>query len=196
MKKLTTKIKSTIAALTTAALVVTGTFALNQAINKTNEFIGEKEGSTLHDDFDPGTGQKDVYVENTGASVLFVRVKLRESMNLTSYTWRPQDGDWVTHTCGEYTEDCEHANGVGKLFHDYFTWKMGGWKYYMSSNGSPQVVQDTAEYTEEQYLDPNSGVKKTPDAQIISAADFLTLSPEQQNTFTGWIYSTDGYVYW
>ena len=193
------KLKVLITLICALALIATGTFAWEQIITARNEFIGDKtpeEDVTLHDDFDPDTSKKDVYVENTGDVALYVRVKLDEAMSLTNNKWRPGATDWVTHKHGQTPEDCGFESHESNRFHDYFKWTMGGWKYYKSTDGSRSLVQDVNEYTEAQYNDPNTGVKKTPDAQIITSEAFLALSPEQQKAFQGWIYSTDGYAYW
>jgi len=194
MFKMTRKIKAGFAVVCALALFMAGTFAWEQIINHVNEFTGKRDDVTMHDDFDPSTGQKDVYVENQGSKPIFIRVKLNEAMNLTSYTWRPAAGDWTTHTYGTTAENCGHANAAGKLFHDYFKWTMGGWKYYVPAAGLEQIVHDTRTYTETDF---NAGTaKKTPDAVMITAAGFLAMTPEQQADFIGWIYDTDGYAYW
>ena len=191
---MTIKAKSIIAMISAFALLTTGTFAFQQTITKTNEFIGQKEGVTLHDDFDPKIGMKDVYVENQGSGKVYVRVKLDEAMDITSHTWRPgaiDSGNWVTHTYGATAEDCRHTNAAAAKFHDYFTWTMGGWKYYKSTDGSSPIVQDKTVYD-----GTEPGVKATPNAQIITVADFLAMGEEAQKAFIGWIYDTDGYAYW
>lgn len=193
------KLKVLITLICAFALIATGTFAWEQIITARNEFIGDKtpeDDVTLHDDFEPGTNKKDVYVENTGDVTLYVRIKLDEAMSLTNNKWRPGTGDWTTHKYGETAEDCGFESHEAKKFHDNFEWTMGGWKYYMSTDDSRSLVQDINEYTEAQYLDPNSGVKMTPDAQIITAEDFLAMTEEEQKAFIGWIYDTDGYAYW
>ncbi|MCL1810073.1 MAG: hypothetical protein FWG42_09965 [Clostridiales bacterium] len=204
------KFKSIVAAVTAVALLTTGTFAFNQVISVTNEFLGQKDGVTLHDDFDPGLNQKDVYVENQGSMVMYVRIKLNEAMSLISHKWRPLSKEspaWVTHTLG--TKDannhwnCGHTSAKnspndtlteeGKAFHDYFFWSMGGKKWYMPTDGKRPLVQDIKNYENVE------GAKETPNAVIISAADFLAAAkadPEFAKGFTGWIYDTDGYAYW
>ena len=152
-------------------LLLSSTFAWQQIISKTNEFIGTKNGTTLHDDFDPTTGAKDIYVENPNEATLFVRVKLDEAMNLKNNTWRPKAEDWIAHTYEKSAEDCGHTNGASELFHDYFTWVMGGQKYYMPTDGTQQIVQDTKEYTGSE-----AGIKMTPNAQIIKIADYLAMN--------------------
>ncbi|MCL2083652.1 MAG: hypothetical protein FWH06_00155 [Oscillospiraceae bacterium] len=183
------KINVLIALISALALITSGTFAWEQIITQVNEFTGGRgeTGITLHDDFNPGINKKDVYVENTGDMTLLVRVKLNEAMSLISSTWRPSGGEWVTHR--HAAADCAGANAAGKKFHDHFEWTMGGWKYYMPASG--RVVNDLTVYS-----GTEPGVKKTPDARIVSAADFLAMTGEQQEAFNGWIFSADGYAYW
>ena len=188
------KIRVLVALVCALAVIGTGTFAWGQIMTQKNEFWGKHKNSHLHDDFDPGTGQKDVYVENTGNTTLYVRVKLDETMNIGSHTWRPQnDSQWVTHTHEDGSPiDCGNVNHQGRLFHNYFTWTMGGSKWYMPASATGgSVVQDTNLYSEN-----TPGAKQTPNAAIITAAEFLELGEEGQKAFIGWIYSTDGYAYW
>jgi hypothetical protein len=181
-----------LAAVCCAALLLTGTFAWQRVISKTNEFIGDT-GGTVHDDFDPETGMKDVYVENTSSRTLFVRVKLAEAMSLSDSGWRPASSDWQAHTYDPAAEDCGHANAAGDKLHDYFRWTMGGQKYYKPATGSEPVVQDKT-----QYAQGDSGVKLTPDAQIVSASQYGGLGDGEKAAFTGWVVDAgaDGYAYW
>jgi len=174
------------------AILATGTFAWQKIIKATNEFTGNKKHVTVHDDFDQDEGLKDVYVENSGKSTMYVRVKLEEAMNLTSDTWRPGANDWVKHTHGATPEDCGHLSiHDGKPFHDYFKWTMGGQKFYMPSDGTKDVDHDTKIYN-----GTEPGVKQTPNAKFTTVADFLAMSAQDQQAFYGWIYDTDGYAYW
>jgi len=195
---MTIKLKSIIAAATAFALLATGTFAFNQTVVATNEFLGQKDGVTLHDDFDPGANQKDVYVENQGSMPMYVRIKLDEAMSLVSHKWRPGASDWVTHTLGTQDADghwnCGHSNDAEKAFHDYFFWSMGGSKWYMPTDGKKPLIHDTKEYDS-----TTPGAKQTPFAEIISAAAYIAAvadDPDFAKTFMGWIYDTDGYAYW
>jgi hypothetical protein len=186
-------IKATIAAITGLAIIITGTFAWKQILEEANEFIGDNTTVTIRDDFDPSINMKDVFVENTGNVTLFARVKLDEAMDLTNNKWRPAKGtgDWVTHKHGAIAIDCGNTNAAGKKFHDYFTWKMGGSKWYMPSDGSKTVIHDL-----NQYDDKTPGAKQTPDAAITTSAQFLAMTSDEQKAFIGWIFSTDGYAYW
>jgi hypothetical protein len=168
---------------------------MHQVISARNEFTGKKDGRpVLHDDFDQGKGKKDVYVENCGEGNIYVRIKLKETMNLTSYTWRPSEAShWITHT---YTNaancaDCQNNSHLSEKFHTYFQWVMGGQKWYMPSGGASDLAQNTTVYTGSE-----SGVKQTPNAVIITAAAYLAQSSTQQDAFIGWICDTDGYAYW
>jgi len=194
------KTKLFIALLSALSLLVTGTFAFQQIATFRNEFWGTHDDTTLHDDFDPGTGKKDVYVENTGSTNLLIRVKLDEAMNLNSYTWRPTDGssDWITHTYINDITNCDHKNHLGSdKFHEYFTWAMGGQKYYMPAkhleveSNKNKVVHDLKE-----YIGDETYVKQTPFAKMILMAEFLALNPSEQKDFMGWVCDTDGYAYW
>ena len=192
-------IRAILAMVCVVALIASGSYAWEQILAHTNEFIGERtpdDDVVLHDDFEPGVNKKDVYVENTGNVTLFVRIKLDEAMSLVSNKWRPKadSSDWVTHkydTVNESAIDCGNSNAASELFHDYFTWTMGGWKYYKSTNESRTVVQDINEYN-----GTEDGVKKTPDATIIYYDEFLNMEPAAQKAFIGWIFTSDGYAYW
>ena len=187
---MTKKFKAIVAMLSAATLVMSGTFAFQQIVSKINEFKGEKDGTTLHDDFDPGDGTKNVYVENQGSETMIVRVRLDEYMDLTSNV-KPANIPWTTHTCSTSPEDCGHANKDGMKYHDYFHWKMGGSKWYMPTTGHNNLVQDTTDYTNA------PGAAQTPDAKIVSMADYLAMNAADRKVFEGWICDpTDGYAYW
>jgi len=178
-----------ISACLVCALLLTGTYAWQQTVQKTNEFIGTG-GGVLHDDFNPKTGDKDVYVENLNSSPAFVRVKLVESMHLADNIWRPGPADEFVHTYETSAEDCGHSNVSGELFHDYFTWHMGGQKYYMPATQGPVVTDINT------YVSTDPGVMQTPPTQIIKMGDYVAMSPLEQDSFIGWIYDTDGFAYW
>ena len=190
------KLSAVIATLTVVALLITGTFAWSATFNKVNEFTGSKTNVTLHDDFKPEIGQKDVYVENTGSAPALIRLKLDEFMDLTTKV-ATANPDWQTHvfsaTLPNQRElpDCGNENHAGELFHDYFTWELGGKKWYMPSNGSSQIVQDTTVYT-----GTETGVKETPIGQFYPMSEYVKLSDPNKDSYVGWLYDTDGYVYW
>lgn len=188
------KISAIIAAVVCVAMLLTGTFAWQQMIAKTNEFIGQRDGGILHDDFDPDTGAKDVYVENVSDTPIFVRVRLDEAMNLNSNTWRPQDSDKKTHIPNPDFDDCELGNGSA-LFHQYFTWEMGGQKWYIPADGNDKIVGDPTEYKAGDVVNGVSA-KQTPYATLISMASYNAMGEPAKSNFTGWVYDRDGYAYW
>ncbi|MDR3278711.1 MAG: hypothetical protein LBT12_08050 [Oscillospiraceae bacterium] len=179
------------AALITAALLLTGTFAWQQMVSKTNEFIGSNETPTLHDDFDPSANLKDIYVENTAKRALFIRVKLEEAMNLTDNTWRPAANGYLAHTFETAVGDCEHENAEGERFHNYFTWTMGGQKWFMPSATPGGISQDTNSYD-----GTTPGARQTPPVAFLKMADYILLGDPDRDAFNGWVYDTDGYAYW
>lgn len=189
---MTPKFKMIAAVVAVLALITAGTFAMQQVISETNEFFGSyKPGDPiLHDDFDPNTDLKDVYVENVGTNDLYVRIKLNEFMDLTTDKRPSSITDWKTHKYVTSAADCANANAAGRLFHDYFKWTMGGQKYYMPATTGPKVQDKTI------YTGSEPGVKQTPNAQIITSAAFLAMTEAEQEAFIGWIFAEDGYAYW
>ncbi|MCL2495444.1 MAG: hypothetical protein FWE98_07305 [Oscillospiraceae bacterium] len=149
------KIALIVALVAIAALVAVGTFAWSDRLTQINEFSGtaaEKE-LALHDDFEPGTGGKAVYAENAGKGVMYVRVRLDEFMDLTSNV-KPASIDWTTHIPGDDTDhphgknvaDCGLCNDALELFHRWFTWTLGGRKYFFPASAGG-VFQDTGDYS-------------------------------------------------
>jgi hypothetical protein len=172
---------------------MTRTFAWQQTVSKVNEFIGTKKDWIPRDDYNCNTGLKDVYVENRGSATLYVRIKFNEAMNLASGTWRPGAGDWAAHIPKTSVADCGNSDAQNQLFHNYFTWTMGGWKYYMPYNGSELVGGDTRTFTGNE-----PGVRETPrNSSVITMQQYAALgSDTARAAFVGWIYDTDGYAYW
>lgn len=190
------KAKIILAVITALALLTTGTFTMYQAAIIRNVFNGKTSGGgvTIHDDFD-GDAMKDVFVENQGDVTIYIRAKLDETMNLRSYSWRPRapkdPDEWITHKYAASAVDCGNANHMGHgLFHDYFSWTMGGSKWYMPGDGSRAEVNDTANY------EGVSGARQTPYASIITAAQWKAKSEGEKEAFIGWIYALDGYAYY
>jgi len=146
--------------LSLATLVVGATFAwtsLNsQKVNEWRGTSSEGSGVTTHDDHDNNKDNdpmKDVYVENWGTELVYVRIKLSEYMELGSTAGQvaanPNDATqllrqsgntstplvagtvdnngaiiWSTHIPGPSVTDC------GLDFHQYWNWTMGGQKIF------------------------------------------------------------------
>lgn len=109
------------------ALLLTGTFAwYNFSQEAKNEFTGPFVREVLlHDDFDEEaaaewdeyqTINKDVYVENTGNTAVYVRVKLTENMTFT----------YADETTQEMYADQVNSSFSGVVADDqYATWDLG-----------------------------------------------------------------------
>jgi hypothetical protein len=110
------KIHILITVLVIAMILIAGTFAWQQTINKVNEFIGHKNGIIVHDDFDPATGAKDVYVENPNSAEVFVRVKLNEVMSITSNA--KITAGWQAHTFEDYANEGVEISKSRRLLND------------------------------------------------------------------------------
>lgn len=137
-----------------ATIMLSGTFAW-QSLNQTakNELDGDamNPGGRLHDYFNGEN--KDVFVENftdpnENGVPIFARVRLDEYMELGEGAGEKNDTDgtnkavslvpgadiddvttWTTHKPGATLEDCK--DGDEPIFHEYFTWKLGGQTVYM-----------------------------------------------------------------
>lgn len=223
-KNFAKKASLAVALLAVVVLMLTGTFAWYTNTHAENIFTGSKsEPETpstpvLHDDFDPETGQKEVYVENMGdeESVLYVRIKLNEFLDLSTdqYPESIAESDWVTHKPVKdgdwyHHEDCGNANSAGDSFHDYFTWHWGSdWssgeevksqKWYLPAANMTgeyavynkgEYVDDTTDYSELTQDEKDAlGLKQTPAAGICSIDYYLNgMSEAEQKAYIGWIY--------
>ncbi|MDR1537488.1 MAG: hypothetical protein LBU32_05745 [Clostridiales bacterium] len=206
------KIIAVFSILISVSMLASGTFAWTQMVTKTNEFIGSSSGNIiLHDDFDPATGLKDVYVESLGPKkTLFVRIKLGEYMNLNSSD-KPSDLEDPEMYPSYYKphfhagmispEDCGQANDEGDKFHDSFKWTVGGQKFYypavapdaslLDQDPEADVFCDTTYYDGSETY-----VRQTPDANLISIDSYNSLSDAEKKALTAWIMDKDGFAYW
>ena len=205
------KLAGIVGIIAVIALLLVGTFAWTATLNEINDFSGTAADKdlSLHDDYDPETGEKAVYAENTGKGVMFVRVRLDEFMDLTQNA-RPAEADinWSTHVPENGIADCELSNNTLDLFHDYFTWEFGGQKYYLpaAAGGIAQNLGDYTPDTGEAWLaldDPadQEKVKQTatfshPGDPVIPMSQYIAATDQQRKDFIGWVYDTDGYAYW
>ncbi|MCL1872661.1 MAG: hypothetical protein FWF85_00905 [Clostridiales bacterium] len=221
-RNLNKKVSAIAAGVFIVAILLVGTFAYYASVSVENIFTGSKTTppdepppAVLHDDFDPNTGQKDVYVENTGDpdSLMYVRVKFNEFLDLSTNT-RPltiAETDWFTH-CPSHPDsscifnDCMKANNNGDKFHDYFSWTLGGQKWYMPAS---KMVGEYASYNKGTYVDDTTdygsltrlereelGIKQTPVGGIICIDEYLKMTARGQRAYIGWIYDADGWAYW
>ena len=199
------------AAVLVIALLLTGTFAY---VSKTQTALNEAEGEVdndviLHDDFDPDAdfeagAEKSVYAENTGDSPLYVRIRLDEYMEIAGVSMvdgavKSDVDTWTTHVPlnSSTVDDCP------EFFHDYWTWEMGGQKYYMpkefqdpgnilASGAIQDVDPTTGEVVEYTGVEPN--VEQTLNAtKVITMEQWIN---EGMNPGTFWVIDADGWAYW
>lgn len=193
------------------ALLLSGTYAWYKGASVLNELQGTKveKDVILHDDFDPSTGNKDVYVENTGDETVYIRVRFDEYLDL--YHNQVVDYDVLKYKIHkpklvdeEYdasksseTISFQDDEGVVKEydFYNYFTWELGGsGKFYMSAMNQ----QATNGYYQNNtvFNGDEVGVKKMPDSQVITIDKYKSLLDAEKKAFDGWIYDLDGYAYY
>ena len=198
------------AAVLVIALLLTGTFAY---VSKTQTALNEAEGEVdndviLHDDFDPDAdfeagAEKSVYAENTGDSPLYVRIRLDEYMEIAGVSMvdgavKSDVDTWTTHVPlnSSTVDDCP------EFFHDYWTWEMGGQKYYMpkalqdlGNILASGAIQDTdATGAVNVYDGTEPGVKPTLNAtKVITMEQWIN---EGMKPGTFWVIDADGWAYW
>lgn len=140
-------VQLTAAVALSAGIILAGTFAwFNFSQNALNVFDGfTNPDVNLHDDYEEGKVNKDVYVENSGQRPLYVRVAFDEFMDLDGNSLIPGGvkanmDTWSTHAyLGTAVDNC------GEAPHEYYDWIMGnakddadnlldpdaGFKYYL-----------------------------------------------------------------
>lgn len=210
----TKKASAITAALIIFALTLTGTLAWYASANAENIFSGSKQSDLpdpeLHDDFDEGSGMKNVYVENTGENAIFVRVKFNEFLDLEHSTKPEGELVWETHmpalgSDGLYHHEYDDCHTLYEG-HKYFSWVWGndkganGQRWYLPSALQPEENVFTGYVTDKT---PPADYENDPDArltypaQIISMDSYQLWSPSVKAAYMGWIYDiTDGWAYW
>ena len=138
-----------IAAVLVTAVLLSGALAWTDFTqSRTNKFRGTNDADvTLHDEFDGEN--KDVFVENSGTSTIYVRVRLDEFMQVNDHVFKmadpapvPQIRDkttWIPHTYGGSSiNDCGNTDTPDK-FHAFYEWKItGAYRGYLP--GTPGMV--------------------------------------------------------
>lgn len=161
------KLQLAVTLLLCAVIIAGGSFAWFSATqNVLNEFTWNPEGANLHDDFtDPN---KDVFVENTGTAPLLVRVQLREFFDINNgEITMPNEGmalktdksTWSAHGGGP-----SGAADCGYDFHNYWTWEMGGQKWYLPATAEHiGAIQERTDLSDgETGYNPADPVVKIP----------------------------------
>ena len=136
-KFLTRRKTAALAAFTIAlSMLLTGTFAWSSMSQRaTNPLEGNNNhGGRIHDHFDGEN--KDVFAENFGNAPVFVRIMLKEFMEINGESFcddavRANPSTWTTHIPSTSVNVCEGVEDGNGRFHDYITWTMGGTTYFM-----------------------------------------------------------------
>jgi len=181
-------------------------------------------GATLHYDFDPDGSNKDIYIENWGTEDLFVRVRLKEYMELGSgaglkAVYDPETGESVSNPQNSAQSLISGANindtntweihfpkenapneSVGDLgFRKYWQWNMGGQKYYFPAD---ETERENMEFISEHSP---AGLTATcvndygVQTKLTRYAQVLTMAQwvsDGSNVGDYWVIDTDGWAYW
>ncbi|HAP14814.1 MAG TPA: hypothetical protein DCZ00_06270 [Lactococcus sp.] len=140
MKNKTSKRKLWPVVAAGAALLLAGTFAWTSFSQRAlNDIEGQRvpeHGGRIHDQFDRDSGNKDIFAENYGQDTLFVRIKLKEYMEVAGQpvdadpTVDPDDSNtWTTFIPGPATGGTDATDDRqgprSSLFNDYWNWNLG-----------------------------------------------------------------------
>lgn len=201
-----------VAAACATSLLVAGTLTWFSASGALNEFMGTEKpknpSGNLHDDFNSATGDKNVYVENTGDTEIFVRLSLGEYLQIGDAT-KPTNPNYTIHKpTNSSLVDCENEQDGNKFHGDsYFNWTLGNTAadnvtYIPAYDKTKAEAGDEAYYSElkdkvfkTDTPNPENGTA-LPTAEVISMTDYNKKTDAQKEAFAGWIYDHDGYVYW
>lgn len=112
-----------------ATMLLSGTLTYFYQSKAVNTFQAERKEVIGHDDFQEGEN-KDIYVENTGGTPVYVRVKLTEDFRLTDAAGNVNSYGTVDTPVAHHANSADVAVGNTadeneKKIHQYFTWTMG-----------------------------------------------------------------------
>ena len=208
-------LSSTTALVCVVALLIGGTFAWRGVSSALNEFGGTKEvvtdpGANLHVDSDNSTGEKNVYVENTGDADVFVRIQLSEIF-VPDGTGRPDPMNWVLFEPTALTDSGTYFDAYGSAF----SWTLGNtapYNYKSIVDSTEWAAAADRSETDELVGDafgsskPGSAIvmlrdattesKVAPAGTVITMADYTAKNATDKADFEGWVYDVDGYAYW
>ena len=238
MKRRSKKILSGITALICIiVMLIGGTLAWQSTASAVNKFFSKVDapGANLHDDFDPyerdedgdivtdeygepvfksGVIDKQVYVENTGNTDVYVRVQLWELLGDESSTnpyqlHMPKSG--VVNDCGDEFHDA-FGEGINA-----FVWTMGNYGEPLNYTSIKESASWDADKLPEQQsnliadalggaiadegvIADVKGLSKDEYTQAGSVRSMEWYMDPTRNTvgkdFVGWVYDVDGYAYW
>lgn len=215
-------ISAAVAIAMVATMLLSGTLAFYFHAEAVNQFSDGAKQVVAHDDFIEGVN-KDVYVENTGDTDVYVRVKLTETLkldgktvvNAAAHTPDPTNAGTNTDpTIGAGANDGTEEEGI----HRFFKWDMGRkaqnggdvGHYFLSAKDEKYkasgqyklaggVAQDTSSkaWTVGDVMANEIGWARN--CEVLTMADYQakiqkgTISPDQ---FYGWVIDKDGWAYW
>jgi hypothetical protein len=200
-----------VAAVCVIALLVTGSYAWRGISSALNEFNDRKvinePGANLHDDFSAATGDKEVYVENTGNADVYVRIQLSDLLAKDTDV-APAYPNYQLFKPGNLAQ-------AGNQFAEGFIWTFGNSSPYDytsitgSADWAAAADRSAADaLVGDQRGDAASGStivdlstlpndKVAPAGSVISMADYWNAAFDtQRDEFAGWVYDADGYAYW
>ena len=168
--------------LAVAAVMIGSAFAWTDfGQSRTNRFRGTVEAdATLHDEYDEETGDKDVFVENSGQSPLYVRVRLDEYMEFDGKSFIDtanvrQKSTWTPHTYGGLAiEDCKQDAASDHLFHDYYIWEISGAQRNFAE-GTPGLVYSKLGENGRVDINPTGGKPTAVASSSIIMSKYLEL---------------------
>lgn len=146
------RVSVVVAGIAITALLLTGTYAwFSGTVTAQNVFTGTKtpkNNVVLHDDFERPI--KNVYVENTGSTVVYVRVKLTEIWNLTTATVpnpAPATG-WYTYHPGTGPQGWLRydVTPADDIYQKNFIWTLGNGMKTDGSVTQANAVPFTTDY--------------------------------------------------
>ena len=216
------KVAASAAAVLIAALLLGGAFAwtdFTQAF--TNIFHNHPEPDVLlHDDFTQNKN-KDVYVENTGNTYLYVRVNFYEYLQVgnkvvvgnTSATPAVAVKDKSTYQLHRWSPLPDSTGKQSKwnlASSDYYDWYLtGAQKLYLPGTSEIDDVDYAAlGYKAGDVPSPTDGIKglsgngnalkeTMPASPVVTMAWFSQQSQTVKDNYVGWILDeSDGYAYW
>ena len=171
-----------LSAFAVAAVMIGSAFSWNDfGQSRTNRFRGTVEADvTLHDEYNEETGDKDVFVENSGQSSLYVRVRLDEYMEIDGKSFVNtanvrQKSTWTPHTYDSATiENCKQNSISDHLFHDYYAWEMSGAQRNFAE-GTPGLVYSKLDVTGKVDINPAGGKPTAAASSSIIMSKYLKL---------------------
>ena len=227
------KAMAAVTSLSLIALIVSSTFAWTSLYSqKVNEWRGSGTsrgggpGASMHDDHENNASKKDVYVENWGSEILYVRIKLSEYMEIgTNAGSVTQNQGILTRNAGNISiplvDETVSENGVitwvphipeGAAaycdfgFHDYWAWGMGGSKVYKPATEEQKqagrvdksiVLTDLNDYNGLTDAQIEAqGLKRTLPCTVVTIDQYNALPESERKANYYWFIDNDGWAYW